>query len=47
MYATVDESDGQKKITRAGIKLLFRYMGEIVTEAIVTQWLREEDRNGN
>ena len=47
MYATEDNGDGEKKITRAGIKLLFRFMGEIVTDAMVSRWLQEEDKNGN
>jgi hypothetical protein len=41
MYAGDDN-----KISRAGIKLLFRYMGEIVTDENVKQWLQEEDKNG-
>ena len=47
MYATEDDGDGEKKITRAGIKLLFRFMGEIVTDALVSRWLQEEDKDGN
>ncbi|KAK7464059.1 hypothetical protein BaRGS_00037947 [Batillaria attramentaria] len=45
LYAEEDDN-GNKTIGQRGIKLLFRYAGEIVDDKTYRQWLEEEDKDG-
>lgn len=46
LYAEEDDS-GEKSIGKVGMKLLFRYMGEIIDEETYKQWLAEEDKDAD
>nr|KAG5687306.1 hypothetical protein BaRGS_016907 [Batillaria attramentaria] len=46
LYAEEDDN-GNKTIGQRGIKLLFRYAGEIVDDKTYRQWLEEEDKDAD